>query len=73
MDLRATQLLKLLGGQHQFIIPIYQRTYSWTRDQCQQLWADIFAAASSGSQPYLCYWSRPTPSFVGHPPQRNES
>ena len=28
----------------QFIIPIYQRTYSWEEAQCQQLWDDIMRA-----------------------------
>ena len=30
----------------QFIIPIYQRTYSWTESQCRQLWDDILRAGS---------------------------
>src|SRR5262249_13682648 len=28
-------------------IPIYQRTYSWTRGECEQLWADIVRAATN--------------------------
>ena len=24
-----------------FVIPIYQRTYSWTKAECRQLWEDI--------------------------------
>ncbi len=38
--------LKFLEGRKQFIIPIYQRTYSWTLKQCQQLWHDITRAAA---------------------------
>jgi uncharacterized protein with ParB-like and HNH nuclease domain/predicted transport protein len=34
-------LLKFLQATNQFRIPIYQRTYSWTTDQCNQLWEDI--------------------------------
>ena len=41
MDARKTQLFKVLDGRKQFTIPIYQRTYSWTTDQCKQLWEDI--------------------------------
>ena len=33
-----TNFLKFLQGQHQFVIPIYQRTYSWSLKQCRQLW-----------------------------------
>ena len=29
-----------------FAIPIYQRTYSWTRGECEQLWNDIVRAAT---------------------------
>jgi uncharacterized protein with ParB-like and HNH nuclease domain/predicted transport protein len=38
-------LLKFLQGTNQFRIPIYQRTYSWTRDQCLQFWQDIVRAS----------------------------
>ena len=34
-------LLKFLQQPKQFVIPIYQRTYSWELAQCQQLWRDI--------------------------------
>lgn len=37
-DLQFTQLLQ---GAKQFIIPIFQRTYSWEVGHCQQLWDDI--------------------------------
>ena len=37
--MKATEanLLKFLKNAPQFIIPIYQRNYSWTQAQCQQL------------------------------------
>jgi uncharacterized protein with ParB-like and HNH nuclease domain/predicted transport protein len=41
MKATETNLLKFLQGTRQFVIPIYQRTYSWTLEQCQQLWNDI--------------------------------
>jgi uncharacterized protein with ParB-like and HNH nuclease domain/predicted transport protein len=37
-DLQFTQLIQ---GAKQFIIPIFQRTYSWERSHCEQLWDDI--------------------------------
>jgi len=37
-------LLKFLKKSPQFVIPIYQRNYSWTEDQCRQLWADLLRA-----------------------------
>src|SRR5947209_9158484 len=39
-------LLEFLQSPQQFIIPIYQRTYSWKDTQCQQLWNDIRNAAA---------------------------
>jgi len=41
--MKATEanLLKFLEKSSQFIIPIYQRTYSWQLSECQQLWDDL--------------------------------
>ena len=39
-------LLDFLKHATQFVIPIYQRTYSWTDKQCEQLWQDIIRAGS---------------------------
>jgi len=39
-------LIKLLQTHAQFVIPIYQRTYSWTTAQCERLWDDIMAAGT---------------------------
>ena len=46
--MKATEanLLAFLKRSPQFIIPIYQRTYSWTEAQCRQLWEDILRAGS---------------------------
>ncbi|GAA9408792.1 DUF262 and DUF1524 domain-containing protein [Helicobacter pylori] len=43
MDAEATTLLKFIedNKKNQFVIPIYQRLYSWEKKQCQQLWDDI--------------------------------
>jgi len=43
---KATEanLLKFLRKSPQFVIPIYQRNYSWTLAQCQQLWGDLMRA-----------------------------
>jgi uncharacterized protein with ParB-like and HNH nuclease domain len=41
MKATEAKLLQILGAVSQFITPIYQRTYSWTLKECQQLWADI--------------------------------
>src|SRR2546426_5217482 len=46
MKAQENQFLTFLNGKKQFIIPIYQRTYSWTREQCEQLWNDIVRTAT---------------------------
>jgi uncharacterized protein with ParB-like and HNH nuclease domain len=47
MKATEAKLLDILGAVSQFIIPIYQRTYSWTQKEFQQLWNDILRAGSS--------------------------
>ena len=37
--------LKFLNKSDQLEVPIYQRTYSWTRPECLQLWNDVVRAA----------------------------
>ena len=49
MKATETKFLDFLKGPKQFIIPIYQRTYSWTQKQCEQLWRDIVVAATDDS------------------------
>ncbi len=44
MKATEAKLLDFLKKSPQFIIPIYQRTYSWTESQCRQLWKDILRA-----------------------------
>ena len=47
MKATEAKLLSFLQKSPQFIVPIYQRTYSWTEKQCRQLWDDILRAGSS--------------------------
>ncbi|WQS91189.1 DUF262 and DUF1524 domain-containing protein [Helicobacter pylori] len=43
MEAHATPLLKFIkdNQNNQLVIPIYQRVYSWEKEQCKQLWDDI--------------------------------
>lgn len=41
MKASSNNLLSILKGPRQFVIPIYQRTYSWQLSQCNQLLNDI--------------------------------
>jgi len=44
MKASEANLLKFLNNSPQFVIPIYQRNYSWTANQCRQLWDDLLRA-----------------------------
>ncbi|GAA6901627.1 DUF262 and DUF1524 domain-containing protein [Helicobacter pylori] len=43
MKADVTPLLNFIKGnqENQLVIPIYQRLYSWEKEQCKQLWDDI--------------------------------
>lgn len=47
MKATESKLFKFLQKSAQFIIPIYQRQYSWTQEQCEQLWKDIVRAGTT--------------------------
>lgn len=49
--MKATEanLLEFIRKSPRFVIPIYQRTYSWTERECRQLWDDILRAGRSAS------------------------
>ena len=47
MHAQAKRLIDILSSQTQFMIPIYQRTYSWTEAECRCLWDDIIRAGDS--------------------------
>lgn len=41
MDARKGNIYEILNGNKQFLIPVYQRYYSWNLEQCRRLWNDI--------------------------------
>lgn len=46
MRIREVSLLDFLGEPDvQFVVPRYQRAYSWTVAECDELWRDMFWAA----------------------------
>lgn len=44
MDAKDKPLLDVLQSNLLMEVPIFQRNYSWTEDQCEQLWSDIVRA-----------------------------
>ena len=47
MKATEAKLLEFIKKSPQFVIPIYQRTYSWTEKECKQLWGDIIRCGSN--------------------------
>jgi uncharacterized protein with ParB-like and HNH nuclease domain len=56
MQAKETSFFTLLSRPQQFTIPIYQRTYRWTLEKCDQLWQDIVITANSDT---------PSSHFIG--------
>ena len=40
----------IINGNRQFVIPVFQRDYSWTLAQCEQLWKDVQRASKGNSE-----------------------
>lgn len=51
MKASAEPFLPFLHKAAQFVIPIYQRNYSWDEKQCQQLWDDILRIGNNDGIP----------------------
>lgn len=51
MQAKSANLLSVLKGPRQFVIPIYQRTYSWQIAQCDKLLKDIIRISKDPSVP----------------------
>ena len=47
MKASEAKLLDFLKKSSQFVIPIYQRTYSWTERECRQLWDDVIRTGTN--------------------------
>ena len=41
MNAFKSDIFKYLNGTCRYLIPLYQRTYSWGFEQCSRLWYDI--------------------------------
>ncbi|MBB5958309.1 alkylated DNA nucleotide flippase Atl1 [Saccharothrix tamanrassetensis] len=48
MKASETTLRSLLQGERQYVVPLYQRPYSWERKDLEQLWQDLVTVADNG-------------------------
>jgi len=54
---RETTLQDILGGAKQYQVPLYQRTYSWGKEQLEKLWEDVIQLAEDrATQPDLTHF-----------------
>ena len=47
MQGNAKSIYSVFTENSRFVVPIYQRQYSWRIEQCKQLWNDIIACATN--------------------------
>ncbi|MFH8596513.1 GmrSD restriction endonuclease domain-containing protein [Streptomyces rimosus] len=59
MEARETTFERLIQGDNQFQIPLYQRTYSWDAKDHQRLWDDLLQQTVGGGD------DAPTGHFLG--------
>ena len=53
MEANKRRLHEIIGGSVQFVIPVFQRDYSWTEDQCEQLWTDLERVANDSGKEHF--------------------
>ena len=46
-------VVKFLGNDQQFTIPIFQRNYNWKEEQCRELFDDLLAVGDSFDETYF--------------------
>lgn len=51
MKASEANLLRFLEGTKQFQVPIFQRQYSWKKENCEQLWDDILRVGENDDIP----------------------
>lgn len=56
MQAKETKLQDIIEGTKQYVIPLFQRTYSWTSKEWEVLWKDLVE---------LCEMDNPRTHFIG--------
>jgi len=56
MQASETKLQHIIEGTKQYVVPLFQRPYSWEKEEWQALWNDIVE---------LCKAETPRPHFMG--------
>ena len=56
MQAKETKLQDIIEGTKQYVVPLFQRTYSWTKSEWEVLWNDLVE---------LCEADNPRSHFIG--------
>lgn len=56
MQASQTRLQQIIEGAKQYLVPLFQRPYSWEKSQWEALWSDVVE---------LCAVDEPRPHFMG--------
>ena len=68
MRTSETLLLDFIRQSPQFRIPVNQRRYAWTQQECRQLWEDIVPLADPGHPTPNSAWMSSSVSVSGPSP-----
>ena len=69
MKIEQGPFLDFLGQpKARFVIPVFQRVYSWNARQCEELWEDIMSAGDAGETHFMgiVLYSVDAESWAGH-------
>ncbi len=55
LDLANATFLKIMGNGQRYVVPRFQRDYSWEVEQWEELWNDIVDESEKGEQHYMGY------------------
>ena len=53
MDAATHPFGTIINGPKQFIIPVFQRDYSWGPEQCDRMWSDVLKAVEDDALHFL--------------------
>ena len=53
MQATKATLAEAIPGPKQFVIPVFQRDYSWRPEQWDRMWADVIASGSDPEHPFF--------------------
>ena len=54
MDAGPLMLVDLITQQSsRLVVPVYQRPYSWSEENCEQLWQDVLSVARRGASSHF--------------------